>query len=148
MAKWLRKWRRGWLYVRSNTKKRKVSNTFSITVHKRRGTKKYKCFHWIHKKHTAAGLLNTTEVSYRFYIKSVYVRCFRRKKKAYWIMCVLFLTCLWKPDRDEYVLGWCGSGPRCPHESLPGCIETWSSVLLASFASTTFGWGDVKEPYS
>ena len=25
MAKWLRKWRRGWLYVRSNTKKRKVS---------------------------------------------------------------------------------------------------------------------------
>ena len=34
MAKWLRKWRRGWLYVRSNTKKRNVSNiAYGKNVH-------------------------------------------------------------------------------------------------------------------
>ena len=33
MTKWLRKWRRGWLYVRSNTKKLKVSDMCKTFAH-------------------------------------------------------------------------------------------------------------------
>ena len=41
MAKWQRKWRRGWLYVRSNTKKRKV------TIKWRRATSFYQPIMWM-----------------------------------------------------------------------------------------------------